>query len=174
MTNDVSGLINQSKINSKVKIGSGEYVEAQVIGDLRGTVKQLDGTETPIFLTDVKYVPQLFCNLISLTSVLNKGYKMTGNEKGISIQKFNRKYSFDQLIKSGDGELVGVEIETTQTDATAICRGCTHAVFGHPSAETTNMTAKKLSLNIMPHDKICESCIMGKQRQKKYSKKYRV
>ena len=48
MTNDVNGLINQRKINSKVKIGSGEYVEAQVIGDLRGTVKQQDGKEIPI------------------------------------------------------------------------------------------------------------------------------
>ena len=75
-------------------------------------MKQLNGTETPIFLTNVKNVPQLFCNLISLTSVLNKGYKLTGNEKGISIQKLNRKYLFDQHIKSGDGELVGVEIET--------------------------------------------------------------
>ena len=73
MINAVSGLINQRKINSKVKIGSGEYIKAQVIEDLRGKVKQLDGTETPIFLTNVKYVPHLFCNLISLTSVLNKG-----------------------------------------------------------------------------------------------------
>ena len=39
MTNDVSGLINQRQINSKVKVGSGEYVEAQVIGDLRVMVK---------------------------------------------------------------------------------------------------------------------------------------
>ena len=44
-----------------------------------------------------------------------------GNEKGISIQKLYRKYLFDQHIKSGDGELVGVEIETTQTDITPIC-----------------------------------------------------
>ena len=73
---------------------------------------------------------------------------------------------FDQHIKSGDRELVGVKIVTTLTDVTAICRGCTHAILGHQSAETTNMTAKKLSLNNMPHDKICESCIMGKQRQK--------
>ena len=93
-----------------------------------------------------------------------------GNEKGISIQKFNRKYMFDQHIKSGDGELVGVEIVTTQTDVTAICRGCSHAVLGHPTTETTNMTAKKLSLNNMPHDKICENCIMGKQRQKNIPK----
>ena len=38
MTNKLHGLINQQKINSKVKIGSGEYVEEQVIGDLRSTV----------------------------------------------------------------------------------------------------------------------------------------
>ena len=46
MTNDASRLIDQRKINSKVKIGSGEYVEAQVIGDLSGTVKQ----KKPYFL----------------------------------------------------------------------------------------------------------------------------
>ena len=51
-----------------------------------------------------------------------------------------------------------------------MCGGCTHAVLGHPSAETINMTAKKLSLNIMLHDEICESCIMGKQRQKNVPK----
>ena len=107
---------------------------------------------------------------MSLTSVLSRGCKLTGNEKGISIQKLNGKYLFDQHIKSGDGELVGGEIVTTQTDVTAICRGCTHAVLGHPSVETTNMTAKKISLNNMPHEEICESCIMGKQRQKNIPK----
>ena len=42
----------------------------------------------------------------------------------------------------GDGSLAGVEIQTLQTDVTAICRGCTHAVLEHSSAETTNMTVK--------------------------------
>ena len=88
----------------------------------------------------------------------------------MSIQKLNRKYSFDQHIKSKDGELVGVEIETSQPDIMAICRGYTHAVLGHPSAETRNMTTKKLNLNYMPHDEICESCIKGKQRQKNIPK----
>ena len=46
MTNDISGLINQRNINSKVKIGIRDYVEAQVIGDLSGTVKQ----KKPYFL----------------------------------------------------------------------------------------------------------------------------
>ena len=30
---------------------------------------------------------------------------------------------------------------------------------------------KKLNLNIMPHDEICESCIKGKQYQKNIPKK---
>ena len=75
MTNDASGLYNTREISSKVKIGSGDYVEAELIGSLRGIAKQKNGKETPITLTNVKYVPQLFCNLISLTSVLNKGFK---------------------------------------------------------------------------------------------------
>ena len=52
-----------------------------------------------------------------------------------------------------------------------MCRGCTYAVLGHPSAETTNMTAKKSNLNTIPHDKICESCIKGTQHQKNVPKK---
>ena len=77
---------------------------------------------------------------------------------------------FNQSIKSGDGELVGIKIETQQVDIMAVCRGCTHAVLGHPSTETTNMTAKKLNQNIMPHDKICESYIKWKQCQKNIPK----
>ena len=63
------------------------------------------------FLENIKYAPQLFCKLISLISVLNKGYKLRGNENSILIQKLNGKYLFNQHIKSGDGELVGVEIQ---------------------------------------------------------------
>ena len=79
---------------------------------------------------------------MSLTSVLSRGCKLTGNEKGILIQKLNRKYSFDQHMNIGDGSLAGVEIQTLQTDVTAICRGYMHAVLGYPSAESTNMTLK--------------------------------
>ena len=78
---------------------------------------------------------------------------------------------FDQHIKSGDGELAGIQIDTLQPDITTICRRCMHAVLGHPSTETTNMTAKIFFLNIMLHDKICESYIQEKQHQKNIPKK---
>ena len=110
MTNDAHGLVNTRKIQSKVKIGSGDYVEAELIRDLRGITKQKNGKETPIRLTNVKYVPQLFCNLISLTSVLTKGFKLNGNEKGMTKKKANMEYMFDQRIKNGDRELAGIRI----------------------------------------------------------------
>ena len=69
MINNACRLINTRKIQSNVKGGSGDYVEAELIRDLRGIAKQKNGKETPITLTNVKYVPQLFYNLISLTSV---------------------------------------------------------------------------------------------------------
>ena len=52
-------------------------------------------------------MPQLFCNLISLTSVLNKGFKLDGNQSKISIRKSNMEYMFNQRIKSRDREVAG-------------------------------------------------------------------
>ena len=83
MTNTLQGIYNQHKISSKVKIGSGEYVEANIIGDVSGIVIQKDGTKKDITLREVKYIPCLFCKLISLTTTMNRGFKMTGNGDGI-------------------------------------------------------------------------------------------
>ena len=152
------------KIQSKVKIGSGDYT------DLRGITKQKNGKETPIIFTKVKYVPQLFCNLISLTSVLNKGFKLNRNQDGIAIRKANTEYVFDQRIKSGDREVAGIQIEIWNAEKAGVCRGCTHTILGHPSGHITNLTSKYLELSKVGHDKICESCIRGKQRQKNVMK----
>ena len=80
MTNDARGLISTRKIQSKVKIGSGDYVEAEQIGDLRGMAKQKNKKETPITLTNVKYVAQLFCNFISLTLRVQAEWKSGRND----------------------------------------------------------------------------------------------
>ena len=106
MTNTLQGMYNQRKISSKVKNGSREYVEANIIGDISGIATQKDGTKKDITLRNVKYVPCLFCKLISLTSTMSRGFKMTGNGDGITIQKANMSYRFDQQIKSGDRELL--------------------------------------------------------------------
>ena len=159
------------EIQSKVKIGSRDYVEAELIESLRGIAKQKNGKETLITLTNVKYVPQLFCNLISLISVLNKGFNLNGNENGMTIRRGNTEYMFDQHIKSRDRALAGIRIDIWDVETADVCRGCTHAILGHPCEHITNLIAIFLDLNKMVHDKICKSCIKGKQHQKNVAKK---
>ena len=55
-----------------------------------------------------------------------------------------------------------------------VLRAFTLAILGHPSGHITNMTTKYLDLNKMENKKICESCIRGKQRQKKRHERGRV
>ena len=83
----------------------------------------------------------------------------------MTIRKANTGYMFDQHIKSGDGELVGIQIEIWNAEMEDVYRGCTHVILGHPSGHITKMTAKYLDLNKMELDKICQSYIRGKQCQ---------
>ena len=105
MTNTLQSMYNQRKMSSKVKIGSREYMDANIIGDMVGMAIQKDGTKKRHH-TQFKYVPRLSCKLISLTTIINRGFEMTKNGHGITIEKASTSYTFDQRIKSSDGELI--------------------------------------------------------------------
>ena len=111
MTNTLQGMYNQRTILSKAKIDSGEYVDAHIMGDVSDVAIQKDGTKKDITLRNIKYAPCLFCILISLTTIMIRGFKMTGNGHGITLEKASTSYTFDQRIKSSDGELIWLEIE---------------------------------------------------------------
>ena len=104
-------MYNQRRISLKVQIGRGEYIDANIIGDVSGISIQKDGTRKDITLCNVKYIPRLFYKLINLTTTMNRGFKMTRNIDGITIEKASTSYTFDQQIKSGDRELVGLKIK---------------------------------------------------------------
>lgn len=63
-----------------MKIGNGVYLKALKIGTKTGIVEQVDGTKRKIVLNNVKYVPELFCNLISLTQAMNSDFELKGNK----------------------------------------------------------------------------------------------
>ena len=60
MTNVISGLRNQEKINARIKVSSGAYVSSTIKGDLYGIAISKDGKETNTILQNVKYVPDAF------------------------------------------------------------------------------------------------------------------
>ena len=47
--NDISAFRNREKINSQIEIGSGEYVNSTIEGDLYGIAIAEDGKETSKF-----------------------------------------------------------------------------------------------------------------------------
>ena len=63
-------MFNQKKIDSGIVFGNGQRLKAECIGDKRGLVVQKDGSKAPILMRNVKYVPQLYCNLFSITAAL--------------------------------------------------------------------------------------------------------
>ena len=81
MTNLMEGLINVRAIESNITFGNGEHLQATLIGDKKGYVRQRDGTEKPILLRKVKYIPNLACNLLSISTALQSGYVMEGSSK---------------------------------------------------------------------------------------------
>ena len=112
---------------------------ADILGDISGMEIQKDRTEKRITL----YVPCLACKLISLTTILIKGFTMTCSDMGIAINKESTSYTFDDHRKSGDRELIGIEIELGHMEYANLHIGSSHASIGHPSNYLKNLTAEK-------------------------------
>ena len=98
MTNDLEGMTGLKKINSKVKFGNNVSLKVMNIGQKRGMVMQKDRKTYAVILEDVKYAPGLFCNLISITQVLNKNFSLAGTKKYLVISKGSKKIVFDHTV----------------------------------------------------------------------------
>ena len=71
---------------------------------------QKDGTKAPILMKNVKYVPQLYCNLFSITEALGEGCKLVGDIKSLKLSKKGQSYVFDRKVKSGKSTLFAMKI----------------------------------------------------------------
>ena len=95
MTNNPEGMFNQVKTSSGIVFWNGQRIKVEFIGDKKGTVIQKNGERVPILMKNVKYVPQLYCNLFSITAALKEGSKLEGDIKSIRLIKGGRTYEFD-------------------------------------------------------------------------------
>ena len=102
--------------------------------------------------------------LISLTTTMNRGFKMTRDGDLITIQKASTSYRFDQRIKNGNGKLVGLKIKLGKIEHVNLHISSTHAILGHPSNELTNEMAEKIGLKGIHVEATYESCIKAKQK----------
>ena len=64
-------------------------------------------------LNEVKYAPGIYCNLISVTQLLNKDFVLDGTKNYIELKKGNIELVFDKIVKSGKRVIFGLEIKGT-------------------------------------------------------------
>lgn len=105
----LQGLYELREYNDTVTVGNGAKLEVKKIGTKVGTIIQKNGEHKNIILKNLKFVPKLSCNLLSLTQEINSGFEMRGNSDGLWIKKGAMTYQFDRKYKSGSGFLFGLK-----------------------------------------------------------------
>jgi hypothetical protein len=102
------GMFDVRDIDEKIRVGNGNLLVATQSGNLNLDATQIDGTKFTITLQDVKFVPDLWVNLLSINQALKKGYRISNNIMIISLSKGLNKITFDRFFKAKDGTVSGI------------------------------------------------------------------
>ena len=112
MRNSKAGMTDLENWVVDVTVGNNETIQSVAKGTFKGKVIQQSGRTMNITLTDVLYVPDLSMNLLSLTKAIKNpetSFKSQGNLISLAING-TTPILFDQIHKSGSGQLLGVQI----------------------------------------------------------------
>ena len=78
-----------------------------------GYVKNSKGKQQKVILKKVDYVPDLVCNLFSLTTALTNNWKTSGNKNRIQIKKGNQEIHFNKKVNRRSGFVFSTTFMTT-------------------------------------------------------------
>jgi len=178
MTNSMEGMFDIKKEQGSVRIGDGKLMETSMIGSKRMLVVQKDGETKLVTLKNVKYVPELWTNLFSITAAMSHGYKVSGEKSVLHLSKGEFKLSFDWIIKSPTGYLLGIQMipQTGQGTAAAMIEGHSitfnnlHCLLGHASEAKVRATAVTYGWVVTGKMTKCEECAISKAKQKNVPK----
>lgn len=171
------GMINMKPTKSKTTVNNGQQAEAKAVGDIPFTTSDgLKGT-----MKNVKVIKGSPFNLISGTKLLTLGFEMRGGKGHIECIKDDLKLRFDIKVMTPEGMVLATRLKRTATELGVAMTDKVvktmsiqeaHEQFGHMSEEATRATAKALGITITRGTlKPCESCAIGKAKQKKVATK---
>ena len=178
MTTTMEGMYDIETLkNHFVQVGGKAKLRAIARGKIDVIIQQKNGDTISMTLTNVLCTPELGYNLVSLTKAfLVGGYKLAGDKNGLQLRKGDVEFTFDRVIQSGTGVLLGVEMikvqqEKPETAAVVLAEGTKvsyakmHALLGHVGEDRIRATAKKLKLQLTGRVSKCEDCAVSKARQ---------
>ena len=109
---NTQGMTNLRRVNKSVRMGQSS-VKILFQGDYECKARQIDGTIRKVILRDVRVAPGAGCNLLSLTRLLDLGYKLHGDKQGLRVSRGKLGIMFDHVIEAGSGRLLGVQLVPT-------------------------------------------------------------
>jgi len=178
MINNDTGMYDVQIINESVTVGNGQSATALKVGSWKGVVTQVDGTTQMAIFKNVKYVPELMTSLFSLTAAVKSGCKLGNEGLVIMVSKGPFVVKFDRIFKTKSGFIAGVDIlpEIVNIGMPVFESGreidfsLLHKVLNHVAEDSLRKTAKYFKWKICGKNQPCESCGIGKAKQKAVSK----
>jgi len=110
MGNVDDGMMDVEDVNDPVKVGNGNQVRLLKKGTLPLMLLQKNGDAMDMLLEDCKHAPDFDACLFSLMKAIEKGWILSNEGTNIVLTKKNATMAFDQITKTKDGILCGVEL----------------------------------------------------------------
>ena len=172
MTNNPDGLYNISDCLESVEYGKSESGSiSKIKGYLDVKIRNSDGTVNDMTLTDVLYIEDLNCNVISVFSAREKGFKLGESSNGPTLSK--GKFILEAYVKlnAGNSYLMGFDVGRVHRNFNLISYQELHNKLGHPGTKKLQNTAKDYNIKIDDFQvEKCESCALAKCRRTNLNK----
>ncbi|CAL8993818.1 unnamed protein product, partial [Prunus brigantina] len=174
MTSQASLLINiDTKVTAKVKMGTGDLVQATGKGTL-----VIDTKAGPRYIKEVMLVPGLDENLLSVGQMVEHGYYLVFGDSMVeifddrSMENLVAKVSmtgnkcFPLSLKYANSVAMKATIEESTW--------CWHRRFGHLNMQSLKLLQQQGLVYGLPEigkaDRICQDCAIGKSHREAFSK----
>jgi len=142
----------------EVVVADGSSCPVEAVGDA-----VIQTTGEPLVLKKARLTPGLDSNLVSVPQLTDDGCTVVFDKKKASIIRDGQ--TMVEVPRCDD-----LYVITEQTDQALCCKETPdyHSIWGHPSEKKLKELQKLYPQIKATHPKVCEPCILGKQRQKPY------
>ena len=164
--------------DASITVANGTNASTSKIGDIVGTLCDRHGKRlSSVQLQEVSLLPTGAFNLFSVSKLMMKGWRLSGDSTAMKLTNGRDEIIFDIKIPSPRGMLYAiyidraVEMGQVATDKPTLSVSKAHRLLGHPSEDTTRSTAKTLGWTLTKGGMLpCPSCTVAKAKQKNVPK----
>ncbi|OWM88939.1 hypothetical protein CDL15_Pgr020893 [Punica granatum] len=149
-------------INSRMRIDNGEYISVEGKGNV-----VIENNSSARVMSDVLYVPEIDQNLLSVSQLLNKGYKVVFEGKQCFITESRGQELFKIPMNGKCFSLDPLEKEQLALKSEEVATELWHRRLGHYNYNGLIFMQRQEMAEGLPammeKNSTCKACLLGKQ-----------